>query len=89
MFLPNDNLSINRSVVFVAEGVLVVVSLFLATTGRFSFNLEQTLNYELLVPRILVVTAICQICLYYHDLYGDRFAQFRRERAIKILKALK
>jgi sugar transferase (PEP-CTERM system associated) len=45
-------------------------------------------DYEVLIQKILFVTAICQLCLYYNDLYGDNLIQFGREMVVKILQAL-
>ena len=88
VFSFNHHLSIHRSIFFLTEGVLVFASIFLATAVRFSFDLDNVVDYEFLFPKILLVTAICQLCLYYNDLYGDRLAQFRREIVVKILQAL-
>ncbi len=88
VFSDNDHLSIHRSIYFLVEGMLVFTSIFFAILTRFSFNLGSLIDYELLVPKILLITAICQFCLYYNDLYGEYLIQFRRETVIKILQAL-
>jgi len=68
--------------------MLIFTCLFLAISVRLAFDLKSVLNYQLLVPKILLVTAICQLCLYYNDLYGDGLIQFCRETVVKILQAL-
>lgn len=88
VFLPNHQLPVHRAVFFLTEGFLVFVSLFLAVAARFSFDLNNVLEYEFLIPKILVVAAICLLCLYYSDLYEDDQIQFRREIVLKILQAL-
>ncbi len=88
MVSPNHHVSIHRSIFFLAEGMLVFGSIFLATLVRFSFDLNSVLHYESVVLKILLVTAICQLCLYYNDLYGEYHVQFRREMVVKILQAL-
>ena len=88
VFSDNDHLSIHRPIFFLVEGMLGFTSIFFATVVRFSFDLGSLIDYELLLPKILLVTAICQFCLYYNDLYGEYLIQFRREMVIKILQAL-
>ncbi|MCI0529833.1 MAG: TIGR03013 family PEP-CTERM/XrtA system glycosyltransferase [Nitrospira sp.] len=88
MFSNNSHLSIHRSIFFLTEGILVFASIFLATAARFSFEFHGWVDYEALIPKILFVTAICQLCLYYNDLYGDNLIRSGREIVVKILQAL-
>ncbi len=88
VFSNNDHLSIHRSIFFLVEGMFVFASILFATVARFSFDLGSMINDELLLSKVLLITVICQFCLYYNDLYGEHLIQFRREMVIKILQAL-
>lgn len=88
MFSKHHHLPIHRFILLLTEGVLIFASLFLAVSARFSFDPEIILNYPFLVQKILLVAAICQICLYYSDLYSEGFIQFRTELVVKFLQAL-
>ncbi len=88
MFFLKNHLSLHRSLFFLLEGLLIFMSIFLAATLRFSFSLESTLSYQLFLPKMLLVTGVCQLCFYYNDLYGDYLVRFGREALVKIFQAL-
>jgi sugar transferase (PEP-CTERM system associated) len=88
VFSSSHHRFIHRSIFFLTEGILAFSGIFLAVAARFAFDVEYVLTDKFLILKILLVTAICQFCLYYNDLYGDDLIQFRREMAVKILQAL-
>lgn len=64
------------------------MSLFLAASIRGAIDLGAAFDNHALLSKILLVTGICQLCIYYYDLYGDDLIQFRWEIVVKLLQAL-
>jgi len=54
---------------FLAEGFLIFSSVVLAVSFRFAFQQGIVLDYNLLFIKAVIVTAVCQMCLSYNDLY--------------------
>jgi sugar transferase (PEP-CTERM system associated) len=74
----------------ISEGVLVMASLLVATLLRFphlaalqSFLSDRTNWY-----RFLVVAVVCQLSLYYNELYDMRATRNRSVLLIRLLRAL-
>ena len=77
---------IRNIIFFIIEGLVifgsfVLSSLILADSEPFLFDLFLCL-------RILLVICICQICLYYNDLYDFKVASTIVEVSIRLLQAL-
>jgi len=86
--LLNEYLSIRLLILFLTETLLLLSSLaavlflrFGGTTAQFTF----TSRYGLL--RAIIVTLICQVCLYFNDLYDLRMARRREEVIVRLLQA--
>jgi len=76
-----------RNVVFyIFEGFVIFGSILLATV-LLTFS-NSYLFDALLVLRILLITFICQACLYYNDLYDFDVASSLTEMGIRLLQAL-
>lgn len=86
--IMNYHLSISRFIFMLGEGLLIFAGIFLATALRFSSDLWSVLTYQDLLPKTLLVTVVCQLCLYYNDLYGEELSRFGREILVKLLQAL-
>jgi sugar transferase (PEP-CTERM system associated) len=82
MQLFNRNVSIRGLTVFGFEVVLVSGSMTLAALLR-----GDAATPEVMVWKIAVVTALCQLCFYYNDLYDLTVVQSRRELVIRLLQA--
>jgi sugar transferase (PEP-CTERM system associated) len=71
----------------VSETLLILLTLQLATIGTLRaevgavFGREQVLNQ-------LLITAVCQVCLYYSDLYNPRFFKNVNALVLQLLQAL-
>src|SRR6267143_1083430 len=70
---------------------LIAVGLLLATVLRFSFGhygsvLVYLSNWKT-VFRLLLVLIICEISLYFNDLYDFRSMTLRREIVVRLLQA--
>jgi sugar transferase (PEP-CTERM system associated) len=68
--------------------MLIFTSFFLAWAALDPFSQHLVREYKSIVPRALLATAIYQLCIYYHDLYGNVLMQFGRAWLIKILQAV-
>ncbi|CCK80496.1 TIGR03013 family XrtA/PEP-CTERM system glycosyltransferase [Desulfobacula toluolica] len=76
-----------RNIIFsILEGFVIFGSILLSTillTSSFSYPFNL-----LIVLRILLITFICQVCLYYNDLYDFDVSSSLTETSIRLLQAL-
>ena len=71
---------------FIGEGLVIYISFIIASwlllkTESFPFDLW-------VYSKILLITCICQICLYYNDLYDLKITDTFSELGIRLLQAL-
>jgi sugar transferase (PEP-CTERM system associated) len=76
-----------RNIFFVVgEGIFIYLSVLAACwliIGYGSFNVNRTLFL-----RILLITLVCQTCLYYNDLYDFKVTNTFQELGIRLLQSL-
>jgi sugar transferase (PEP-CTERM system associated) len=72
----------------VCETGLIVSALVGAAYIRLGSRAWEVLAYEGGLPKVLLIAAIAQACLYYADLYDLRLLSDRRELFSRILNAL-
>jgi len=79
----NRNVSVRSLTVFGFEVILISGSIALATqlTGW------SDVSGAALALRIMLVTALCQLCFYYNDLYDLTIVASSRELAVRLLQA--
>jgi FlaA1/EpsC-like NDP-sugar epimerase len=77
---------IRNIIFFVLEGCIIFCSVLLAS-ALVTFSPSYWFDF-LLGLRILLVTLICQICLYYNDLYDFEVSSSIGEMLIRLLQAL-
>lgn len=76
-----------RNIFFViGEGIVIYLSVFAAAYALK--NSEPFLPDGTMVLRILLATVVCQICLYYGDLYDMSTSKSSIELCIRLLQAL-
>jgi sugar transferase (PEP-CTERM system associated) len=78
----NRNVSIRGLTVFSFELVLIAGSMMLAAELHGSFNSLDATPWK-----IALVTALCQLCFYYNDLYDLTLVSSSRELVIRLLQA--
>jgi sugar transferase (PEP-CTERM system associated) len=78
----NRNVSIRGLTVFSFELVLIAGSMMVAAELHGSFN-----GLEATPWKIALVTALCQLCFYYNDLYDLTLVSSSRELVIRLLQA--
>jgi len=78
----NRNVSVRELTVFGFEVVLISGSMALAATLR-----ADAAAPDVTIWKIAIVTALCQLCFYYNDLYDLTVVQSRRELVIRLLQA--
>lgn len=63
------------------------VSVYLSVILRFRWDSDQVYHYENLFLKALVITAVIQLSLYYHDLNYNNIGKFRGNLFLKIVQA--
>jgi sugar transferase (PEP-CTERM system associated) len=82
MQLFNRYVSTRSLTVFVGEALLIFGSVALAAA------LQGTPDLSANLWKIALVTAICQLCLYYNDFYDLTLLQSNRELLVRLLQAV-
>ncbi|MCA1560495.1 MAG: hypothetical protein LC804_09595, partial [Acidobacteria bacterium] len=78
-----------RSVALVVfETVLLVSAVTLAAYVRLGDETWEVMREENGVWKTLLISGVCQLCLYYSELYDLRTVSDRREMFIRIVQAL-
>ncbi len=76
-----------RNVIFAAgEGAIIFFAVLIACWIKLGIDIPN-LN-QILLLKGLAITLICQLCLYYYDLYDLRIAGDFKELVIRLLQAL-
>src|SRR3989339_160395 len=77
---------IRNIIFFILEGFIIFGTVLLATV---LLTYSNSYLYDVfLVLRLLLITLICQICLYYNDLYDFDVSSTFTETGIRLLQAL-
>lgn len=78
-----------RNILFIlGEGALIYFALIIASILRFKWQIQETEFVYTIWARVLVVTLVCQISLYYHELYEIKHAQKIFDLSVRIIQAL-
>jgi sugar transferase (PEP-CTERM system associated) len=76
-----------RNIFFVVgEGVFIFVSVLMAF--YIIHSTESIILERWLLVKIFLITSVCQLCLYYNDLYDLKIADSLIELGIRLLQAL-
>jgi sugar transferase (PEP-CTERM system associated) len=70
------------------ESIVILIAVSLAAYVRLGDWFWEVLANEQGLPKALLVTFVCQVCLYYADLYDLRQVADRRELFVRIIQAL-
>src|SRR5436190_2151040 len=81
MQLFNRHVSTRTLTVFTGELVLIFGSVALAAAIQHTADLPGNLG------KILLVTLVCQLCLYYNDFYDLTLVHSNRELIVRLLQA--
>jgi sugar transferase (PEP-CTERM system associated) len=81
-------LSRRALVLVVAETGLIVAAVWLAAYVRFGGWVWEVMADENGMAKSVLIAAVCQMCLYYADLYDFRRIADRRELIVRIIQAL-
>ena len=80
----NRNVSVRGLTVFGFEIVLISGSMVLAASLHGGFSADSSGGT---LSKIIVVTALCQLCFYYNDLYDLTIVHSNRELVVRLLQA--
>jgi sugar transferase (PEP-CTERM system associated) len=75
-------------VLLVTENVLILLGVWAAIAYHVGGATLALMSYPVLYGKALLITAICQCCLYYSDIYDLRNIGSRVEVALRVLQAL-
>jgi sugar transferase (PEP-CTERM system associated) len=76
-----------RNVFFVAgEGISIYLSVLLASV--IILGLDSFIPEPQLLLKIFLITVVCQVCLYYNDLYDLKITDSFGELGVRLLQAL-
>jgi len=76
-----------RNLFFVAgEGIFIFVSVLVAVW--IIFGRTELILDDWLLLKILLITIVCQACLYYNDLYDLQITESYNELGVRLLQAL-
>src|SRR3954462_5139230 len=80
----NRNVSVRGLTVFGFEIILISGSMALAASLHGGFNSRET---GAILWKIAAVTALCELCFYYNDLYDLTVVHSNRELVVRLLQA--
>jgi sugar transferase (PEP-CTERM system associated) len=73
---------------FLVEGLLIILSAALAVFFRFVFVEGFILDYHLLLTKTLIITAVCQTCLTYNDLYSLKNGRYFQDLVPRLFQSI-
>jgi sugar transferase (PEP-CTERM system associated) len=75
-------------VLLVTENVLILLGIWAALIYHLGGLQADLFTYPVLFGKVLLITVICQVCLYYADIYDLRNISSRLEVLMRVLQAL-
>ena len=84
----NRYYSIKDIFFFFFESLLIFSSVILATYIRYKIHSFWLPPYYIIGLKIFLVTAVCQLSLYYNDMYNTKIIRTKQETIIRALQAL-
>src|SRR3989304_2326727 len=72
---------------FIAEGLIISLSVFLAIAIRFFFYSKEIFLYEHLIFKVVFITLVCQTTILYNDLYFVNLKGRNRVLFTKVLQS--
>src|SRR5687767_2302343 len=70
------------------ESVLLLSTILIAAWARLGEDSLEAHRLPRLIAKGALITGVCQMCLYYAELYDFRVVADRRELFVRILQAL-
>ncbi len=83
----NRNVSVRGATAFGFELILISGSMVLAAALHGSFSGADNVDPGTTLWKIALVTALCQLCFYYNDLYDLTVVHSNRELVVRLLQA--
>ena len=81
-------ISRRKALLVAAESALIVAAVWLAAYVRFGQWMPEVMAEDNGLWKALLIAAVCQVCLYYSDLYDFRRIADRKELLARIIQAL-
>jgi sugar transferase (PEP-CTERM system associated) len=70
----------------IGEGIFIFTSIYIASWMILGTKLLNVYGYQTL--KIILITIVCQICLYYNDLYELKLTENIKELGLRLIQAL-
>ena len=88
--LRNFNYYFPRRMIFlvVSENLLIFGIIQLAVFIRSGFETGSGVNFLNLMARVVLITLVCQMSLYYHDLYDHRIVKESKELFVRLIQSV-
>jgi FlaA1/EpsC-like NDP-sugar epimerase len=83
----NKDLPVRTLIFIVGEGLLIYASVLLATLLR-SGSIHTSLLSGQILGKAAVITVVCQVCLYYNELYNLKVTDTYLELGLRLTKAI-
>lgn len=74
-------------ILLVTENALILLGIWIAFSFFRGFE-QADLSFSVLFGKVVMITAICQLCLYYADIYDLRSITSRLDVVLRVLQAL-
>ena len=78
---------VRNIVFFFSEGLIIFASVVASAYLRFGGDVAALSHYDLLLAKAFLVTAVCQLSLYYNELYDFKIVSNTTELVIRLLQA--
>lgn len=75
-------------VLLVTENALILLGIWIALSYHLGGFGQADLSFPVLFGKVVLITAICQLCLYYSDIYDLRSITSRLDVVLRVLQAL-
>ncbi|HUP39550.1 MAG TPA: TIGR03013 family XrtA/PEP-CTERM system glycosyltransferase [Vicinamibacterales bacterium] len=82
------NISRRAALLVIAESCLIMAAVWLAAYIRLSSWMWEVMIDQNGMWKAALIAAVCQLCLYYSDLYDFRRVADRKELLVRIIQAL-
>lgn len=88
--LRNFNYYFPRRTIFlvVSENLLIFGIIQLAVFIRSRFEIDSEVNLVNLMARVVLITMVCQMSLYFHDLYDLRIVKESKELFVRLIQSV-
>ncbi len=86
--LFNQYISFHKLIFIIGEGLLILLAALLATYFTLGRGVGLVLTFEMVWPKLLLVTVITQLSLYFNDLYEIKVTDSALDLTSRLVQAI-